>query len=1503
MLPYKNASAVLTEEQVLEVKTLLIKNKAGDIIQKDQGDDTTYIEHLFHPLYNTLRSYRGLADIRLYAVDAFGVWLLRSVQVKALPGAPASLEANLSKLMSDEVASFFFDYVVDFWNESGSPLSNALRDLLTKLVAFVSLFRPGLALFTSWTLQVLQNIPHSKRVFYFIIQTLLKHIDCSIILQKSPRFIEDSLAQMYSHAFANSVAKCVAAVLGRLYTDLENEEEWLQLWTGPTVRSLTNFDLCKNTQIYLLPLVFKIPKQPRPVYKHFLNELLQTTNPNALPEDAAETFRLLLYLGCLKIGVDLQIDEAPFEGQDPLIQKDTLRLLLFHEHKTIRITAYSIFVSSTKKAKPVQPQVYQTVLDVLDVYFVDDDPDARNDFFSLTRNFILRVRDSTHVAAKNLRGLVERGLDINNSALEQQIDEGKQFAEALLKRAKEQISPGGTYQRLHLAFSLITALVCAGVDSRVGKKYLDRRTVAFPFSVDVYTVDTVRLLIDNIVNNFDDIRQFSVKLLEMAPTPLAGLGSEGSVDRLFRKSMEILKNIQGKQSDSGARLLQFVFNYNVSQGRNEENEKIIDYLLDCLEEGLKIAHEDMKSAVSQHPVHGFYKGLSVVIENYSFKSLGLLDSVWQARVERLLDLVHDNWSLTKGILANDSPEGNVPEEIFDEYGGIFSPFLQIISNYAWRAVKDSSAVLRHLLVKASPTILPPTQVLRISLLVLEQLSSVNHKGAFYLIYPTFEECCHRCYRKGLGLESEPEKWLAHNLGLIKSKLTYIIRRSAGLPFLILIVLVAEVRRAGKKTSVRLKNTPLFQKTFAELLAAARAPVDEEAYNLLDNIELPQVHAYNCLKQLFIEANLSEVSAFYVDQGLELSFKGLQSGVWAIRNCAVMLFAALENKLFGSQKVGDIIKPFSARLFFSRFKKMRRILLDNFEDFLKSEQKSGSSGSALESIFPILTILSRLEPTTDFENVLSDFSPFLNQSLGLKYGKIREMSAKALPSMYYEHELYEKCEELVSTIDVKMSSNKLHGVFLAVKEFLEKQERISSPPRPVPQSLVKKLAGLFKTVFQDHRVPMACKVYVDCLEIVVRINRTVSEFQELSMLLGNYFLRADERFEKLKVFNGAEQLLNESVVSFLLKQYLTTGDSELVADLLEMALVSSFYRVRLVGHCFFEAHLDSLIKTLPREAISEFQRMIWNTLGSSEASFIKAAALNLLRTLTSLNQSELDGYVQKLETLFSYLGKDNCEDVKAAALQATGPFVGHLVKDGSLDLCHQWLTYVEENADDDKMMDLRYSACRSLVSMLELVGDDDYSEERAYIIAKATFILYFQLSDNSEAVRMHAASFFCRKLRVRLTLPDEIERLFLLDFVRTKCAATVLLEYFASRPLFEAMVTKYLDMGKVLFDEEKSNLYRIDWVHHSQICEAAERMKLDTGSLALRFEEDWSALIRVVESKAADGFLGWSSHQEIYNAMRVVLANRKVAGWTSDDKKVKLYSSLVKKYDLYLSLDV
>lgn len=165
-------------------------------------------------------------------------------------------------------------------------------------------------------------------------------------------------------------------------------------------------------------------------------------------------------------------------------------------------------------------------------------------------------------------------------------------------------------------------------------------------------------------------------------------------------------------------------------------------------------------------------------------------------------------------------------------------------------------------------------------LAFQQLAELRHRGAFSTVSQTFTECCLRCARSDdLMIQTLPKEWYQVRLfdftireGLISCQRTLLCiqrrasaltRRSAGLPAMVTSILAAY------------PEGPFFDTVIQDLQAIADTAPDNISND--ENLQLPQVHALNCLKDVFTETKFGRSVEQHMSVSLEIAVRSLESG--------------------------------------------------------------------------------------------------------------------------------------------------------------------------------------------------------------------------------------------------------------------------------------------------------------------------------------------------------------------------------------------------------------------------------------------------------------------------------------------------------------------------------------------------------------------------------------------------------------------------------------------------
>jgi hypothetical protein len=476
---------------------------------------------------------------------------------------------------------------------------------------------------------------------------------------------------------------------------------------------------------------------------------------------------------------------------------------------------------------------------------------------------------------------------------------------------------------------------------------------------------------------------------------------------------------------------------------------------------LEKARLNQLDAAHNHPLHGTLIGLRYIFSSIDYASPLVTNnrSLWQTVHADMLDLVESVCGTVMSVLSNPSPEGNIPATFTemdesidaiisssgtDEFEQSCGPNHQVILSYCWRAVKESSSLMELVLSKATlqsstrnkvDGILQPSMMDRAGGLFRRLLTTIRHPGAFSSVFPAYISLCTRLLNlDDPALSALPRAWLDENLDAILSEAISVTRRSAGLPLCILAIVNAELSD-NRRT--------LLPMVMRRVMGIASRPVSPEANQQVD---LPQIHAMNVLRRLFMDAKLSTSVLPYVGQGLELSIRAFSSPSWAVRNCGVMLFSTLLHRVFGAKRVRDehlAINGITSRELFARLEGLCGFLQGQLEVAVSQLLSAESSQDRVHpGLYPVLTLLSRLQPSLHADPAdavdggMSSFVVLVRRCAASAIWKTREMAARALIPLIAARNMMDLVVDILqSCTKPDILQNETHGLLVQVQFLL------------------------------------------------------------------------------------------------------------------------------------------------------------------------------------------------------------------------------------------------------------------------------------------------------------------------------------------------------------------------------------------------------------------------------------------------------------------------------------
>ncbi|KAK0711260.1 putative death-receptor fusion protein-domain-containing protein [Lasiosphaeris hirsuta] len=1296
-----------------------------------------------------------------------------------------------------------------------------------------------------------------------------------------------------------------------------------ELWLAWLQDGLTrNHEILEDIKNYVLVPIFKTDKIAALDLLRAFNRIEPLTAVGQELSD--ETF--LLRLATLELGKKSGLVEEPSREDDVLqpttyiaLRETVLDSFLSHPSIYVRSSAFSLLVSSQATTKPFSNTAFALLKRHLAPFHADYDAKFRNEVLGLSKNLLRRAKNVITVAQRTLaRPSNENGQqpadgDADAARLATKKKFGpeatlgddveakeilvshQEFIEWYLNFLKGEILPTTSYQR-H-----ITALKAALLALRIGK----HAGAADELDIDIaQTISSdltwIRLLLDLILDPFDDVREAAATVLGLFPPSVvegpADLGPAPAtllqILQEFSLRARDLANRTGRadHGDGAARSQGLLCKW---LNKQELRTAFASRVIQELEDKISKAENDLGHAAIENPVHGDFAAMNYVWhvlapETYVHEQLEVLHQIHY----RVFACSKRIWAAVKHVLCDDSPEGHLPEEM-EEIDGLDTKDLL---SYSFRAVHESSNLLRSMIgtlrLEPAPGVpFPSLDIFKeIGYLAFEQLATLRHRGAFSTVSLTFTTCCQLTQRlervfADVAVSSEllcdwyqarlPTQALlqAHHVDFIQGALLCIesqastTRRSAGIPSLVAAILSADA------------PSPPFEEVFHTLgeIAKKHACLTET-----DGSNLPQVHALNCLREVFRSSLLSKKAESYLAVSLHLAANSLKSEIWAIRNCGLLLLRSLIDCLLGTGESKATMESgwdgHSVRISYGKYPTLPGVILGLLQS--ADEVLDEVSPAAAEAVFPALDIIRRAGPPEEHREELRGY---IQGYLGSKIWHVREIAARTLCSFLLPVDWVAEIDRLLG--ERQLDANRLHGILLAMKFVIERKVDLGRDADSNSVALNSLLNDISRTVKPLANHPEIQAAYLEIINLLASIT-----CREMSTKPG-------VREPITSTGEAAASMIRGTKPSALLDIEVTV---KLFSDL---AVAGNLRGLRLFLFQTLSRDINTatrMLETLPKtwearqgtNARSELCLLYADICIHTAAPEARAQALTNLGLLMDdiLNQNELAELpgIESLDQLWAGLQNGEINPTLSyAIIRTSGTIMAVLTSRHATHLNQRlrgWGVMIADALDVDNMFDTRYAAARALKSFF--VGCQEHSWDTKYLPALSA--LYDGLIDDDDEVREVAASAAAGVIGTYLVPPVAADRL--VGWVRRQfedqkefhqllvCRMTGQTPRLDTGDFHlisaEKQLVKAMDYDESLFATEEQNLF-IDEIKETIRWQEAFRHLGHAnedgpfGCLTKWTEAGLRCLTRIAEME--DGPLGWTSDQHVFSiCARVIL---------------------------------
>ncbi|KAI1169980.1 putative death-receptor fusion protein-domain-containing protein [Nemania sp. FL0916] len=928
------------------------------------------------------------------------------------------------------------------WNPN-ADISNSIRDsILHDTISAIILQAPRPS--TKSSMIALDHFLQKKVIS--LIEVLQVYSRCceDVCHQEAMRdsFISQVFAWMELQHVWTVAGKLLVTILTQPWCQDDNSSKLHpSTWHRLILNGLkANPELLEPIKVYIFMPLFRTDPKSTLIYLDELTSLQKLTVNDSQGWDVNAMIWVALLEAGKKTGVVAEPNqdskhEKSVAGQLPI---RILDILMCHKSHEARASGLSILVASPTTTRPYSSETLKLLQKHLPSFHEDVDPKIRYDVLGHSRNIIRRLHNSIDILRKELARTSDKPKNTpmahgnaNLTRVElpaEALYEHEKFIDWYARFLKEELVPTVSYQRHITSLKAINYFLKASLT-----KGDENSATRWPASL---LIDAMwfRSVLDLLMDPYDDVREFAASLIMLLQSKGSMSGPPARIPGLYCTPLEelrafcqkadelALKTARADHCDGAARSQELLFCWSSDF---KEAENVLERITANLERKLDAAERDLAAAVLQAPVHGDFASLRYIwsslaglrFDEHDHESLdGFQD--------RAISSCRRVWQIVQHILCDDSPEGHLPEEL-QQIEGLDTKDLL---SYSFRAIHESSNLMRTIAQtvhfdRNQGNIAPsPRNFEDIGNLSFEQLSTLRHRGAFSTVSQTFTACCQLVQSTRAHKIDDVDllkEWYEGALNCIHTQGST-TRRSAGIPAIIVGIL-------SSRTS-----SPSFSNVITKLQEIGQKPA---FVSETDGSNLAQVHALNCLKDVFKSSLLSHLAEPYLTDCLQLAALSLQSEVWAIRNCGLLLLRSLIDNLFGTNENKAAMEAGwdgrTIRIPYHKFEALPSLLLDLLE--LGKASSSGMMGAqTAEAVFPALDIIRRAGPPEGYLQTLYDA---VSWYLGSHIWHVREIAARTLCSLLLTSAWLQSIKQLI--LGAGQDSNKLHGALLTIKFILER----------------------------------------------------------------------------------------------------------------------------------------------------------------------------------------------------------------------------------------------------------------------------------------------------------------------------------------------------------------------------------------------------------------------------------------------------------------------------------
>lgn len=317
---------------------------------------------------------------------------------------------------------------------------------------------------------------------------------------------------------------------------------------------------------------------------------------------------------------------------------DIFGVWMSHSEPEVRLAGMFLSVHSTAVTKPMTGGTFKSLQRNLVHLHADTDAYFRREVHGYTQKLFDRLRASTATLSKSLikgRAADQGRLPFPKECFQKQNSHAGTATDDPLKESlafivwytrflEWELRSTGTYQRRITALRSLSIALKSGVDVGVPRAQLSKSAqgeLNWAHTLQISNPGLTRLLLDLVLDPFDDIREAAISVLQLCLTAFPDTDRAMVLSTLprfiSRAEAMMLRTGRADQADGVARAYSLSFavgstDHSTSSEPSTPRSGVFDGLRKQLAETLDIARTDLPEAVNGRPVHGLYAALTFV---------------------------------------------------------------------------------------------------------------------------------------------------------------------------------------------------------------------------------------------------------------------------------------------------------------------------------------------------------------------------------------------------------------------------------------------------------------------------------------------------------------------------------------------------------------------------------------------------------------------------------------------------------------------------------------------------------------------------------------------------------------------------------------------------------------------------------------------------------------------------------------------------------------------------